>query len=201
MSEHHHTDATVECREATGLTRQADWDHPPVGRWPGIARSCSSAPACRHPPKGSRCCRNIGHRPSSCALTRFRGDDGTLKVDHRLPNSPEGRALAASVRSGATTGLSGRVSRARRSAGVRGCVRFVNRWSRRSPRCRPAPTLKRPPKCARKETIAGCSRGSDGARDRARAARPSRRDARRWQLHRPDSRGLLRGGDRPCPRG
>ena len=36
----------------------------------------------------------------------IRGDDGTLKVDHRLPNSPEGRALAASVRSGATTGLS-----------------------------------------------------------------------------------------------
>ena len=28
----------------------------------------------------------------------IRDPDGTLKVDHRLPDSPEGRALAASVR-------------------------------------------------------------------------------------------------------
>ena len=39
-------------------------------------------------------------------MTRSRGDDGSLQVDHLLPDSPEGRALAASVRSGATTGLS-----------------------------------------------------------------------------------------------
>ena len=36
----------------------------------------------------------------------IRQADGSLQVDHRLPNSPEGRELAASVRSGATTGLS-----------------------------------------------------------------------------------------------
>ena len=36
----------------------------------------------------------------------IRQADGSLQVDHRLPNSPEGRALAASVRSGAATGLS-----------------------------------------------------------------------------------------------
>ena len=32
--------------------------------------------------------------------------DGSLRVDHLLPDTPEGVALAASVRSGATPGLS-----------------------------------------------------------------------------------------------
>ena len=36
----------------------------------------------------------------------IRGDDGELRVDHLLPDTPEGVALAASVRSGATPGLS-----------------------------------------------------------------------------------------------
>ena len=36
----------------------------------------------------------------------IRGDDGSLQVDHLLPDSPAGRALAASVRSGKTPGLS-----------------------------------------------------------------------------------------------
>ena len=33
-------------------------------------------------------------------------NDGSLQVDHLLPNTPEGLALAASVRSGARPGLS-----------------------------------------------------------------------------------------------
>ena len=48
------------------------------------------------------------HR-SSTVVMRFdpiRGDDGSLTIDHRLPDSPEGRAMAAAVRSGATPGLS-----------------------------------------------------------------------------------------------
>ena len=48
------------------------------------------------------------HR-SSTIVMRFdpiRGDDGSLKVDHRLPDSPEGREMATAVRSGATPNLS-----------------------------------------------------------------------------------------------
>ena len=48
------------------------------------------------------------HR-SSTVVMRFdpiRGDDGSLRVDHLLPNSPTGREMAASVRSGKTPGLS-----------------------------------------------------------------------------------------------
>ena len=48
------------------------------------------------------------HR-SKIIVMRFdpvRGDDGSLTIDHRLPDSPEGRAMAAAVRSGATPGLS-----------------------------------------------------------------------------------------------
>ena len=36
----------------------------------------------------------------------IRGADGSLQVDHLLPDSPDGVALAASVRSGARPGLS-----------------------------------------------------------------------------------------------
>ena len=36
----------------------------------------------------------------------IRGADGSLKMDHFLPDTPEGVALAASVRSGTTPGLS-----------------------------------------------------------------------------------------------
>ena len=48
------------------------------------------------------------HR-SSTVVMRFDpivASDGSLQVDHLLPDSPEGVALAASVRSGATPGLS-----------------------------------------------------------------------------------------------
>ena len=48
------------------------------------------------------------HR-SATVVMKFdpiRGADGELRVDHLLPNTPEGLALAASVRSGATPGLS-----------------------------------------------------------------------------------------------
>ena len=48
------------------------------------------------------------HR-SSTVVMRFDpivASDGSLSVDHLLPDTPEGVALAASVRSGATPGLS-----------------------------------------------------------------------------------------------
>ena len=48
------------------------------------------------------------HR-STTVVMRFdpvRDADGTLRVDHLLPDTPEGLAIAASVRSGKTPGLS-----------------------------------------------------------------------------------------------
>ena len=106
MSEHHHTDATVECREATGSPGRLIGTILPVGRVAGDRAELFVGSGVQTPADGIAL---LPEHRSSTVVMRFdpiRGDDGTLKVDHRLPNSPEGRALAASVRSGATTGLS-----------------------------------------------------------------------------------------------
>ena len=60
----------------------------------------------RHPPEGIAL---LPEHRSSTVVMRFdpiKASDGSLQVDHLLPDTPEGRALAASVRSGATPGLS-----------------------------------------------------------------------------------------------
>ena len=107
MSEHHRsTDATVECREATGSPGRLIGTILPVGRVAGDRAELFVGSGVQTPADGIAL---LPEHRSSTVVMRFdpiRGDDGTLKVDHRLPNSPEGRALAASVRSGATTGLS-----------------------------------------------------------------------------------------------
>ena len=103
------TDATLECREATGSRR---------ARLVGL-RSCQSGRVAGDRPEifigsgittpsatVSRCYRSIGRRPLSCTFEPIRGDDGELRVDHFLPDTESGRALAASVRSGETPGLS-----------------------------------------------------------------------------------------------
>ena len=69
------------------------------------------------------------HR-SSTVVMRFdpiRGDDGSLRVDHLLPNSPAGRDMAASVRSGAATGLSVEFFRLTKHR-CKASARFVKHW-------------------------------------------------------------------------
>ena len=106
MSEHHRTDTTLECREATGSPGRLVGVILPAGRVAGDRPELFVGSGVQTPAEGISL---LPEHRSPVVVMRFdpiRGDDGTLKVDHRLPNSPEGRALAASVRSGATPNLS-----------------------------------------------------------------------------------------------
>ena len=88
--------------------RLAAWSEPysQSAEWPGIGRSCSLGAVFRHRVQVSRCYRSTGRPPSSCHFDPIVASDGSLQVDHLLPDSPDGVALAASVRSGARPGLS-----------------------------------------------------------------------------------------------
>ena len=105
-SEHHRIDGTVECREATGSPGRLVGVILPVGRVAGDRPELFVGSGVQTPAEGIAL---LPEHRSTTVVMRFdpiRQADGSLQVDHRLPNSPEGRALAASVRSGATTGLS-----------------------------------------------------------------------------------------------
>ena len=105
-SEHHRIDGTVECREATGSPGRLVGLILPVGRVAGDRPELFVGSGVQTPAEGIAL---LPEHRSTTVVMRFdpiRQADGSLQVDHRLPNSPEGRALAASVRSGATTGLS-----------------------------------------------------------------------------------------------
>ena len=104
--EYHAGDAALECREATGSPGRLVGVILPAGRVAGDRREIFVGSGVQTPAEGIAL---LPEHRSSTVVMRFdpiRGDDGTLKVDHRLPNSPEGRALAAAVRSGSTPGLS-----------------------------------------------------------------------------------------------
>ena len=106
MSEHHHTDATVECREATGSPGRLIGTILPVGRVAGDRPELFVGGGVTTPSEGIAL---LPEHRSTTVVMRFdplRDADGSLRVDHLLPDTPEGLALAASVRSGATTGLS-----------------------------------------------------------------------------------------------
>ena len=108
MSREHHRggDGALECREATGSPGRLVGTILPVGRVAGDRPELFVGSGVQTPAEGIAL---LPEHRSSVVVMRFdpiRGDDGTLTIDHRLPNSPEGRELAASVRSGATPGLS-----------------------------------------------------------------------------------------------
>ena len=107
-SEQHLVDTTLECRsEAAGSPgRLTGPIILPVGRVAGDRPELFVGSGVQTPAEGIAL---LPEHRSSNVVMRFdpiRGDDGTLRVDHLLPNSEGGRALAASVRSGATPGLS-----------------------------------------------------------------------------------------------
>ena len=105
-SEHHHIDGTVEYREATGSPGRLVGVILPAGRVAGDRPELFVGSGVTTPSEGVAL---LPEHRSSTVVMRFdpiRGDDGSLQVDHLLPDSPKGRAMAASVRSGATPGLS-----------------------------------------------------------------------------------------------
>ena len=104
--EHHRIDGALECRDATGSPGRLVGVILPVGRVAADRPELFVGGGVTTPREGIAL---LPEHRSSTVVMRFdpiRGDDGTLKIDHPLPDSPEGRAIAASVRSGATPGLS-----------------------------------------------------------------------------------------------
>ena len=106
MSEHHRIDGALECRDATGSPGRLVGLILPVGRVAGDRPELFVGGGVTTPREGIAL---LPEHRSSTVVMRFdpiRGDDGELRVDHLLPDTPEGLALAASVRSGAKPGLS-----------------------------------------------------------------------------------------------
>ena len=105
-SEHHRIDGTVECRDATGSPGRLVGVILPAGRVAGDRKEIFVGSGVQTPADGIAL---LPEHRSSTVVMRFdpiRGADGTLTIDHRLPDSPAGRALAASVRDGKTPSLS-----------------------------------------------------------------------------------------------
>ena len=104
--EYHAGDAALECRDATGSPGRLIGVILPAGRVAADRKEIFVGAGVQTPADGIAL---LPEHRSTTVVMRFdpiRGDDGSLQVDHRLPDSPEGRALAASVRTGKTTGLS-----------------------------------------------------------------------------------------------
>ena len=105
-SEHHHVDSTLECRAATGSPGRLSGIILPVGRVDGDRPELFVASGVQTPSEGVAL---LPEHRSSRVVMRFDqivASDGSLQVDHLLPDTPEGRDMAASVRSGKTPGLS-----------------------------------------------------------------------------------------------
>ena len=105
MSEHHRVDLPLECREATGSPGRLTGTILPVGRVAGDRPELFLGSGVQTPLGGIRL---LPEHRSSVTIMTFNPliDNVGLHVDHLLPDTEGGRALAASVRSGATPGLS-----------------------------------------------------------------------------------------------
>ena len=105
-SEHHHVNTSLECREATGSPGRLTGIILPVGRVAGDRAELFVASGVQTPSEGVAL---LPEHRSSTVVMRFDPvvtSDGSLQVDHLLPDTPDGRDMAASVRSGKTPGLS-----------------------------------------------------------------------------------------------
>ena len=99
-AERYHVGTQLEVRESTGSPGRLTGVICPRAAWRETALRFSSEKASRRQARGSGSCQSIAVRRRSCGFEPIRGDDGSLRVDHLLPDSPEGRALADDVRSG-----------------------------------------------------------------------------------------------------
>ena len=105
-SEQHRVDTALECRDATGSPGRLVGLLVPSGRMASDRPELIVGRGITTPSDGIAL---LPEHRSQTVVMRFepiRGDDGELRVDHLLPNSPEGVALAASVRDGTTSNLS-----------------------------------------------------------------------------------------------
>ena len=106
MSEHLPVDTTLECRDASGSPGRLVGTILPGGRVAGDRPELFVGSGVQTPRDGIAL---LPEHRSTTVVMRFdpvRDADGSLRVDHLLPNTPEGLAIAASVRSGKTPGLS-----------------------------------------------------------------------------------------------
>ena len=105
-SEQHRVDTALECRDATGSPGRLIGLLVPSGRVAGDRPELFIGSGVTTPAAGVRLLPE--HRSKTTVMTfdPIRDPDGSLRVDHLLPDTPEGVALAASVRSGKTPGLS-----------------------------------------------------------------------------------------------
>ena len=106
MSEHHRIDGPLECRDATGSPGRLVGLILPVGRVAGDRPELFVGSGVTTPRGGVAL---LPEHRSKTVIMRFDpivSSDGSLQVDHPLPDTPEGVALALSVRSGKTPGLS-----------------------------------------------------------------------------------------------
>ena len=104
--EYHAGHAALECREVTGSPGRLVGLLVPSGRMASDRPELIVGSGITTPADGIAL---LPEHRSQTVVMRFdpiRGDDGSLRVDHLLPNSPAGRDMAAAVRSGATPGLS-----------------------------------------------------------------------------------------------
>ena len=104
--EYHAGDAALECRDATGSPGRLVGVILPAGRVAGDRPELFVGAGVQTPADGIAL---LPEHRSSTVIMNFdpvRDSDGTLHVDHLLPNTPAGVALAASVRDGRTPGLS-----------------------------------------------------------------------------------------------
>ena len=104
-SEQHRVDTPLECREATGSPGRLVGVILPVGRVAGDRPELFVGSGVTTPADGIAL---LPEHRSAAVVMRFdpiRTAEG-LTVDHLLPDSDLGRAVAASVRSGKTPGLS-----------------------------------------------------------------------------------------------
>ena len=105
-SEFNHVNTTLECREAKGSPGRLIGIILPVGRVAGDRSELFVGRGVQTPSEGIAL---LPEHRSKIVVMRFdpiRDTDGSLRVDHLLPDTPEGLALAESVRSGKTSGLS-----------------------------------------------------------------------------------------------
>ena len=106
MYEHHRVDTPLECREATGSPGRLVGTILPVGRVAGDRAEIFIGVGIQTPATGIRLLPEHRSTATVMEFEPIRADDGSLHVDHYLPDTPEGRGLAASIRSGEKPGLS-----------------------------------------------------------------------------------------------
>ena len=105
--EYHHAAASpLECRAVAGAPGRLVGLLVPSGRMAADRQELFVGSGITTPSDGIALLPEHRSKTVVMKFDPIRSDDGSLAVDHLLPDTPEGRALAHSVRSGQTPGLS-----------------------------------------------------------------------------------------------